>query len=34
VENVFLIFGGGTIDMSCRQRKRERPVEFLLLESY
>jgi hypothetical protein len=24
VENVFLIFGGPTIDMSCRQRKRER----------
>jgi hypothetical protein len=24
VENVFLIFGGATVDMSCRQRKRER----------
>jgi hypothetical protein len=24
VENVFLIFGGPTIDMSSRQRKRER----------
>jgi hypothetical protein len=24
VENVFLIFGGATVDMSSRQRKRER----------
>jgi hypothetical protein len=24
MENVFLIFGGPTVDMSCRHRKRER----------